>query len=322
MKSQKFTILFFILALQLGLFFSVEASVCPDNSFFDKLSSSCKCMTGYIWEGSQCVKLNQYCADTLGDNSKYNSVTEKCECSYGYIAFSGQCVHAKEYCQDVGGAHSIYDSTSKSCKCEYGYLKNSSDYCISQDDYCNEEYGDHSEYNKSSKKCECKAGYKLNNSKCFAIEILSVSQESGFFGDEIKIIGNNLGDLESNFKLYVGDDLIDTSNITEWKQNGITFKIADGLRGGNIILKMSDETSIVGPNLSVSVKTEPVKTESDEESDKVTLNQQINIASQPADNATKTAEDSDKSTGFFSFVSGFLGSVLNGFKSLFSNFVI
>lgn len=369
-KTKKIIFLLFAIALQSGLFFSAKASGCPNNSSFDDLTLSCKCLSGYIWEGSECVKLNQYCADTFGNNSKYNSTTEKCECSYGYIAYSGQCVAANEYCQNNGGPHSIYDSVAKSCKCDYGYLKNSSDYCVSQSVFCSDMYGDNSQYNKSTKKCECQEGYilsggncidgnkycqskmgshsgydialkscacdldyKLKNSKCSAIEILSISSNSGFAGDEVKIIGNNFGKDGLGQKLYIGADLIDAPDIISWKDDEIIFKIEEGFQGGNIILETSDGTNISGPNFSVSVKTETSgtqenKTESAGDSGKITLNQQINITgqhdSQPAketSNAVTTTVATNESKpkgGVFSFMSGFLGSVLDGFKSLFN----
>jgi hypothetical protein len=161
---------------------------------------------------------------------------------------------------------------------------------------------------------------------------LGISQDSGFVGDEIKIIGNNFGDDASDQKIYIGSDLIDSSDILSWKDDEITFKIEDGFKGGNIILKTSDGGNISGPSFSVSIKTEASNKSGEssqdgegESEDKITLNQQINITN-PSDasdknNTTVTASvasNNNQPKGVLSFVSNFLGSIFDGFVNVFS----
>jgi len=310
---------------------------CPNNSSFNDLSQTCECVPGYIAVSSKCVQADQYCKDSFGINSRYNTTSEKCECNYGYIALSGQCVNATAYCHDKGGIHSVYDPKEKSCKCDYGYIPNSDEYCISQSLYCSELYGDKSEYNKSTERCVCKSGYYLNNEKCIAIEILSISPDSGIVGDKIKIKGNNLGSIESRTKIYVGENLIDTLDILSWSDKEIVFKIGSYLTSGEVKLKIDDEKEIKGQYLDIS-EEEVIKDEDkpSEDPNKITVNQQINISGVlPSDSQSDNApvsitsasyngsgvenEYNTKDVGFFSFASSFVAGILNGIKNIFAN---
>jgi len=141
---------------------------CPFNSYYDSLSDSCKCYSGYVVSGGKCISTSQYCRDLLGWNARYNILTDKCECSYGYILSGGRCVDGDTLCHQQYGFHSNYDSFTEKCKCSYGYVFNSNNQCVNEDDYCQDLYGYYAEHDILTDKCICKRGYVFNTSmtKC------------------------------------------------------------------------------------------------------------------------------------------------------------
>lgn len=127
---------------------------CPLFSYYDSLSDSCKCYSGYIAQGGACVSADQYCRDILGFNSRYNSLTDKCECSYGYVYDGGKCKSETQYCWDKYGFNSSFDTLRGSCRCNYGYVFNlSGTKCISEDEACEEQYGYGWEYDSLKDAC-------------------------------------------------------------------------------------------------------------------------------------------------------------------------
>ena len=65
-------------------------------SYYDSVSKSCKCYSGYVvdtnFAGDEvCVSADSKCSDLLGYGGRYNSLTEKCECKYGYVFNGDEC---------------------------------------------------------------------------------------------------------------------------------------------------------------------------------------------------------------------------------------
>ncbi len=65
---------------------------CSQNSYYDNISNSCKCYSGYISSGENCISMEQYCKDLLNVNAHYNTLTSSCECDNGYNLISGKCI--------------------------------------------------------------------------------------------------------------------------------------------------------------------------------------------------------------------------------------
>jgi len=143
---------------------------CPFNSYYDSLTSSCKCYSGYIVSGEKCISTDQYCQDLLGFNARYDILTDSCECSYGYVISRNRCVRGDTLCHNKYGIFSSYDSLSKTCECDYGYIFNSNDQCVSKDNYCRDLYGYNSEFNSLTDKCVCKRGHVFNSSMTECID--------------------------------------------------------------------------------------------------------------------------------------------------------
>jgi len=138
---------------------------CPLNSYYDSISDSCKCYSGYVVSGGKCISTDQYCRDKYGFNARYNILTDTCECRYGYVLSGGTCVDGDTVCHRQHGYNSYYDSLTDSCKCDYGYVFDSLDQCVSRDDYCQDLYGFNAEYDTLTDKCVCKRGYIVNSTK-------------------------------------------------------------------------------------------------------------------------------------------------------------
>ncbi len=141
---------------------------CPLNSYYNSLSETCECYSGYIVQGSSCVSQNQYCWDLLGYSSRYDSLSGNCECSYGYVIdSSGKCSSGNSVCWNKYGYNSTYNSLDKTCECSYGYVFNQAGTeCISEDEACQDQFGSGSKATISGDKCECKYGYKWEGNKC------------------------------------------------------------------------------------------------------------------------------------------------------------
>lgn len=140
---------------------------CPFMSYYDSLSSSCKCMSGYIASGNSCISQQQYCWNTLGYSSTYNYGTGRCECSSGYVYNNGACQSGLTYCMNNYGSFSQYDYLSKNCKCMSGYQFNSSGTrCISKDEACQNQLGIMSKYDSLYDTCDCLSGYEIVSGMC------------------------------------------------------------------------------------------------------------------------------------------------------------
>lgn len=206
---------------------------CPFNSYYDSISGSCKCYSGYVASGGKCILAYQYCRDLLGFNARYNILTDSCECGYGYVISGNKCVSGDSLCRDKYGIHSSYDSLSESCKCNYGYVFDSSNQCVSRDDYCQDLYGYYAEYNILVDGCVCKDGYELKDSKCVEITpvIYSFYPTVARAGESVTVSGNNFGD-------YKGDVILNTLSfgtlgrissfdIKSWNDDKIKFIIPE-----------------------------------------------------------------------------------------------
>ncbi len=140
---------------------------CPLFSYYDSLSDSCKCYSGYVASGDKCISQNEWCQNQFGFNSRYDILSDSCECSYGYVFEDNKCVSGELHCSNRYGYNSSYDSLSESCKCRYGYVFNKSgNRCISEDDWCQEEFGYGSEYDSLEDNCVCSSGYKFDGDEC------------------------------------------------------------------------------------------------------------------------------------------------------------
>lgn len=142
---------------------------CPLFSYYDSLSESCKCYSGYIASGGKCISEDQWCQDKYGFNSEYDILSDTCECSSGYVFDSGtnSCISGNQACWNKYGYNSTYQSWDKTCVCGYGYVFNKEGTsCISQDDWCQEEFGYGSEYDTLKDNCVCSSGYEFDGDEC------------------------------------------------------------------------------------------------------------------------------------------------------------
>lgn len=96
---------------------------CSLNSYYDSASSSCKCYSGYVSNGSSCISNQQYCWNNYGYNSTYDYGSAKCACSYGYAWNSAgtSCISKDESCHNQLGIMSRYESFNDTCDCLSGY---------------------------------------------------------------------------------------------------------------------------------------------------------------------------------------------------------
>jgi len=157
---------------------------CPVMSYYDSLSGSCKCYSGYVASGDKCISENQWCEDKYGYGAT-SDYLDGCKCKYGYVLgkdFLGntKCILGSQACRDEYGVMATYDSLSKKCSCMPGYVFGTNiigtTQCISEDDWCEDKYGYNSKYNTLKDKCECKSGYEFTISgsslkceSCFSI---------------------------------------------------------------------------------------------------------------------------------------------------------
>lgn len=206
---------------------------CPSMSYYDSLSDSCKCYSGYVASGGSCISTGQYCRDLLGWSARYNILTDKCECSYGYVLSGGSCIDGDTLCHQQYGFNSDYDSLTEKCKCSYGYVFDSNNQCVSEDDYCQDLYGYHSEYNILTDRCVCDDGYEFKNNECVEITpiIYSFYPTVAEAGESVNVSGNNFGD-------YKGDIILNTLsfgtlgkisswNIKSWSDDKIRFTVPE-----------------------------------------------------------------------------------------------
>ncbi len=161
-----------------------QAPTCPSMSYYDSLSDSCKCYSGYrvgsnLIGQQACISDDDYCKNLFGYNTHYDSLSGRCECLYGYVVNNNSCVYGNTYCHNQLGIMSSYDSLSKTCGCDYGYYYNGS-ICISKNTPgLSVDYSGLSELLNSYQslscpvnsspttdgKCNCNVGYQSNVAK-------------------------------------------------------------------------------------------------------------------------------------------------------------
>jgi len=143
---------------------------CPINSRYDSVSNSCKCYSGYVASGGECISEDEWCEDKYGLWAEYDTLSNSCECEGGYILSGNRCISGNTFCRNQYGLHASYDSLSDSCECDYGYKFNSDDQCVSNDEYCKGLYSYRAKYDSLEDKCVCKEGYVVSSDKTSCID--------------------------------------------------------------------------------------------------------------------------------------------------------
>lgn len=144
---------------------------CPLNSYYDSISDSCKCYSGYVASGGKCISTSQWCQDKYGIWATYDYLTDGCKCMSGYVFgedFLGKttCISADQYCRDKYGFNARYNILTDSCECSYGYVL-SGGRCVDGDTLCHQQYGFNSYYDSLSDSCKCNYGYVFDsNNQC------------------------------------------------------------------------------------------------------------------------------------------------------------
>jgi len=141
---------------------------CPLNSYYDSITNSCKCYSGYVVSEGQCISANQWCRDKYGLWATYDYLTDGCKCMSGYIfgkdvIGNTACISADQYCKDLYGFNARYNILSDSCECSYGYVLSGGS-CVDPDTLCHQKYGYNSSYDSLTDKCKCNYGYVFNSS--------------------------------------------------------------------------------------------------------------------------------------------------------------
>ncbi len=210
---------------------------CPVMSYYDSLTDSCKCYSGYVVSGGQCVSTDSLCHDQLGYSSRYDSLSGNCKCDYGYLISNGKCVSTDSYCLDKYGYNAHYNILTDNCECTLGYLI-SGGRCVNGDTFCQSQYGSYTSYDSLSKKCSCDPGYFFHGSQCVTVVISTVYPTEAKVGDEISIKGENFGDDKyGNYNLYVGSTKVYTSDISKWEDEKIVFTVGDYVDSDYIRIK-------------------------------------------------------------------------------------
>lgn len=167
---------------------------CPLMSYYDSLSGSCKCMSGYIvgkdFLGKEaCVSADSVCRDQIGFMSRYNSLTGKCECSYGYVIYNGECTSQEDKCQSLYGYGTRFNSLKDNCECRSGYSFDGNKCALDSNGY---EFKP--SYNTPTKSCPqnstlktdgscyCNTGFVVNTDKSACVPV-SCSVNSSLVGD-------------------------------------------------------------------------------------------------------------------------------------------
>ena len=145
---------------------------CPLNSYYDSLTDSCKCYSGYVVSEGKCISTTQYCWDLYGLFASYDIISDSCKCMSGYVFGKDlfrktTCVSANQACKDQYGYNSSLDYLTNKCKCNYGYIFGKDILgriqCIDADSYCHDKHGIHSNYETFSDNCKCDYGYVFNS---------------------------------------------------------------------------------------------------------------------------------------------------------------
>lgn len=230
---------------------------CPSMAYYDSLSGSCKCFSGYVVEtdmfgNESCVSAYQKCQDDYGYHSTYNSLTNTCRCLLGYVMYNGTCTSEDQICQNQLGVFSSYNSVYDKCQCTSGYLISNGE-CVRGDIVCQNQFGTHSSYDRITNKCDCDSGYFINNGQCVAVDIINVDPTVANIGDEITITGDNFGSSKNGyFSLYIGSTKIDQSDISRWDDNKIVFTVGDYVSSGYVSIQDGYSIYVSGPYLDIA----------------------------------------------------------------------
>lgn len=140
---------------------------CPLMSYYDSVSKSCKCYSGYVvdtnFAGDEvCVSADSKCSDLLGYGGRYNSLTEKCECKYGYVFNGDECESESSYCTGLMGFMSQYNTLTDRCECMAGY-----EFDGSSCKYKKANYSYNSGYYTNINDCPINSHTKIGSTGCF-----------------------------------------------------------------------------------------------------------------------------------------------------------
>lgn len=193
---------------------------CPLNSYYNNLSSSCECYSGYVASGGQCVSADSYCWGKYGYNAKYNILSDSCECRSGYSFSGGTCVSNDQLCRDQLGLFSSYNSLNDKCECSYGYVI-SGGKCTDGDNICHSQHGFYSSYDDLSNSCKCDDGYtfddsnqcvKKQNNVYFTLEELDTDERRAIIRSDYDyryhLISYNSGCYSSSFRRYLNNRIV------------------------------------------------------------------------------------------------------------------
>jgi len=194
-------------------------------AYFDILTNSCKCWSGYIFDYDflgrlQCVLGDTVCHNKYGYNSRYDSLSNSCECSYGYVMSGGQCTSRDKICTDTLGYNSRYNVLTDNCECDYGYVIDGGR-CQYAQTVCHTKHGIYSRYNSLTKKCECESGYTMDDSsQCvkkqnnvyFTLKELDTDSKRAIIKSDYDyryyLVEYNSGCYSSSFKRYLNHQIV------------------------------------------------------------------------------------------------------------------
>ena len=176
----------------------ISTPSCPLNSYAS--GTSCKCFSGYVSDGTNCVSASSYCLNQIGLMSNYNSLTNSCECMSGYeIGALGTCTYKSTYSPTTynGGYSYNYNTSSlntcpknstesvtdpTSCTCNVGYQTNAKrTQCVkipkmTNDKQCQASFGRKSQWNGTYNDennlpyCACKKGNEWNSDQTSCVK--------------------------------------------------------------------------------------------------------------------------------------------------------
>jgi Putative peptidoglycan binding domain len=151
---------------------------CPLFASYDSISSSCKCMSGYVvgkdFLGKEsCLSQLTSCQNQYGYGATYSYLNSKCECSSGYVVQNNKCVSATTYCSNTLGIMSTYNSFEKKCECMSNYKFDGSN-CVynpkttstyTPSDIPEQSCPANASLGSDKENCYCNKGYKINDKK-------------------------------------------------------------------------------------------------------------------------------------------------------------
>lgn len=240
---------------------------CPGMSTYDSILGSCKCISGYVVDGTgSCTSGETVCHQKYGYGSSYSNFDKTCSCDYGYkFDSTGQCVTQQSYCTNTFGYGAEYSFLKDSCVCRSGYVVNST---------TNKCMLDTLFYNSSSytppaivscpansyllgDSCYCSIGYKINLDKtsCVPVSVKTNDQScQDSFGLNVNWDGTKAssGGLNCNCKTgYVWNSAKTACAInTKSKISGCTstvgFSTTTGLSCSGTVSYPAGCTSTVG----------------------------------------------------------------------------